>query len=135
MTDDSSRGLLDTSVVIGLAAIPPEHIPSETYLSAITLAELVQGVHMTADAAERGRRLERVQWAEKSFRRPLPFDENAARLYGTLIGLVVSAGRNPRPRRIDLMIAATAASNDLPLYTRNAKDLAGIESRLRVVLV
>lgn len=135
MTDESDRGLLDTSVVISLAAIPPERIPRDSYLSAITVAELAQGVHMAPDAAERGRRLERVQWAENTFRRPLPFDENAARLYGTLVGLVVAAGKNPRPRRIDLMIAATAAANGLPLYTRNAKDLVGIDSRVQVIPV
>lgn len=135
MTATTDRGLLDTSVVIGLAGIAVERIPNESYLSAITLAELLQGVHMTHDSAKRGLRVERVNWVSRTFRLPLPFDDRAARLYGTLVSLVIAAGRNPRPRRLDLMIAATAESNDLPLITRNAKDLVGIETRVRVVSV
>lgn len=135
MMETASRGLLDTSVVIALAGIAPEHIPSKSYLSAITLAELLQGVHMTSDPEIRGQRVERVNSITSTFRQPLPFDERAARLYGTLVSLVIAAGRNPRPRRLDLMIAATAQANDLPLFTRNAKDLLGIESRVQVVSI
>lgn len=128
-----TKGLLDTSVVIAFASIARHRIPEVSFLSAVTLAELVQGVQMTSDPTERIRRLERVQWVESAFRRPLPFDDTIARTYGVLVGLVIAAGRNPRPRRMDLMIAATAAGNDLPLYTLNAKDLAGTAERLEVI--
>jgi predicted nucleic acid-binding protein len=63
---------------------------------------------------------------------PLPFDGDAAARYGTLVALVISAGRDPRPRRMDLMIAAIASSWSLPLYTRNAADFKGLDSVLRV---
>lgn len=39
------------------------------------------------------------------------------------------------PRRIDLMIAATVASVDLPFYTRNPDAFNGIESSVLVVPV
>lgn len=39
------------------------------------------------------------------------------------------------PRRLDLMIAATAGTRNVPVYTRNAKDLQGIEPRVKVVEV
>jgi predicted nucleic acid-binding protein len=49
---------------------------------------------------------------------------------------VLSAGRKARGRRaFDLLIAATALSRELPLYTRNPGDLAGLGGLLEVVLV
>jgi len=132
MTEPRTQGLLDTSVLVDLPEVPPDALPATTYVSAVTLAELAQGVHMARDAAVRARRLERLQEVENLYRSPLPFDEAAARSYGLLVGLVVAAGRDPRPRRMDLMIAATAAAHGLPLFTRNDSDLRGLESALRV---
>jgi predicted nucleic acid-binding protein len=66
---------------------------------------------------------------------PLPFDASAARHYGHLVAQVIAAGQNPRPRRLDLMIAATARANDLPLYTRNPKDFGALHSSLVIVAV
>ena len=75
-----------------LPEVPPDALPATTYVSAVTLAELAQGVHMARDAAVRARRLERLQEVENLYRSPLPFDEAAARSYGLLVGLVVAAG-------------------------------------------
>jgi len=48
---------------------------------------------------------------------------------------VTAVGRRARGARIiDLMIAATALANDLPLYTRNAKDLYGLEDLIEIVV-
>jgi len=47
--------------------------------------------------------------------------------------LVLAHGRQPRPRRLDLMIAAVALSNDLPLITLNRDDFLGLDSVLTVV--
>jgi hypothetical protein len=47
----------------------------------------------------------------------------------------VAASRNPKPRKNDLMIAATAVANSLPLYTANVDDFKGLESMLEVVEV
>ncbi|MFF5034548.1 PIN domain-containing protein [Nocardia salmonicida] len=63
----------------------------------------------------------------------MPFDEAAATRYGTLVALTIAAERDPRPRRMDLLIAAIASANDLPLYTRNAADFEGLESMLEIV--
>jgi predicted nucleic acid-binding protein len=40
--------------------------------------------------------------------------------------------RNPRGRIADLMIAATALAEELPLFTANADDFAGLDRLIRV---
>ncbi|MCL1907518.1 MAG: hypothetical protein FWG08_06370, partial [Propionibacteriaceae bacterium] len=62
-------------------------------------------------------------------------DGEAATVFGELAALVLATGRHPRPRRMDLMIAATAAVRRLPLYTANPHDFSGLEAVLTVVPV
>ena len=73
-----------------------------------------------------------LQHVEATFD-PLPYDQGAARLYGQICAAVRAAGREPRKRASDLMIAATAASNQLPLYTANPDDFKGAEGFVEVV--
>lgn len=120
------RGLLDTSVVIDLDRVDPDRLPEESAIAAVTLAELAAGPHATRDEDERARRQDRLQWAATTWD-PLPFDTDAARLYGRVFAAVRAAGRAVRPRVADLLIASTAASNDLPLFTRNPRDFEGLE--------
>ena len=54
------RGLIDTSVVIGLEQIAAGALPGELSIAAITLAELAAGPHATDDPAERARRQDRL---------------------------------------------------------------------------
>ena len=56
-----------------------------------------------------------------------------AESYGLLANMVRQAGRNPRPRRMDLLIAATAVRHGFSLATRNAADLRHLERVLTVV--
>ncbi len=135
MTERRPRGVLDTSVVIDFAVIDEAALPLEAAITAVTLAELSQGPHLAKDAQTRASRVERLQVVESVYRSPLPFDAPAARRYGALVGLVVAAGRQVRPRRVDLMIAAIASSHGLPLYTRNRQDLERLEGLLDIVAV
>lgn len=110
-------------------------MPAELAISAVSLAELAAGPHATTDPAERARRQERLQLAEATFE-PLPFDATAARAYGSIYSAVAGSGRKARGRRaVDLLIAATAAAFDLPLYTRNPRDFSGLEGLLAVSAV
>ena len=130
-----ARGLVDTSVLIDLDVIDPTHLPSELAVSAISLAELAAGPHATRDAGERARRQDRLQRTEATFD-PLPVDGNVARAYGRVYAAVVVTGRKARGRRAtDLLIAATALAADLPLYTRNPADFAGLAALLDIVAV
>lgn len=96
------------------------------------MAELQQGVAMAKDPVARAARSEMLGAATVDFE-PLPFDGEAAARYGTLVALTLLAKRDPRPRRMDLMIAAIASARQLPLYTRNDKDFRGLEGMVEIV--
>lgn len=124
MSAATTRGLLDTSVVIVLESISTDRLPDEQAISALTLAELVAGPLATEDKAEQARRQDRLQRIE-SLMDPLPFDAAAARAYGRVYAATRSAAREPHgSRAVDLMIAAIALSRDLALYTLNGEDFA-----------
>ncbi len=131
---EPSRGLLDTSVVIDHDVVDPALLPDESAISAVTLAELAAGPHATSDEQERARRQDRLQWAAATWD-PLPFDAEATRIYGRLFAAAKAAGRTSRSRLADLLIAATAAANGLPLYTRNPADFAGLQPIVTVKAV
>lgn len=132
---NSIRGLVDTSVLIELERVRPEQLPDEIAVAAVSLAELAAGPHATDDPMERARRQERLQRVEATFT-PLPFGASAARAYGHVYAAIVVQGRKARGRRaVDLLIAATALASDLPLYTRNPPDFAGLEDLVEIVPV
>ena len=133
VTERPPRGLIDTSVVLELERLDSEGLPFELAISALTLAELAAGPHVASDANERGVRQDRLQRAEAAFD-PLPFDAAAARAYGRVYSAVASMGPKARgARAVDLLIAATAAAANLPLYTRNVDDFRGLEDVVAVV--
>ncbi|MGL4178050.1 MAG: type II toxin-antitoxin system VapC family toxin [Dermatophilaceae bacterium] len=115
------RALLDTSVVIDFPAAEVAEIAAEVAVSAVTIAELQFGVTSAADPLTQLRRRRRVQAILDRFE-VLPFDVVTAEHYGVLATLVGQSGRNPRPRPMDLQIAATAACHGLILLTRNGSD-------------
>ncbi|HEX2805916.1 MAG TPA: type II toxin-antitoxin system VapC family toxin [Kineosporiaceae bacterium] len=123
--------VLDTSVVIA-SDVPS--LDGELAISAVTLAELHFGVLVAGDAGARAERLRRLALVERLFD-PLPVDEAVAREYGVLAAAVVHAGRQPRARVMDLLIAATARAHGARLYTRNPGNLLGLEELVDVVPV
>jgi predicted nucleic acid-binding protein len=130
------RGLLDTSVVVSLDRVVPGQLPAESAIAAMTLAELAAGPHATDDEDERARRQDRLQRVEAMLD-PLPFDAAAARAYGRIYAATRARRRKPRgARAVDLMIAAVALANDLPLFTCNPDDFEHLEEvglKLQVV--
>lgn len=125
----SLRAILDTSVLIATDLQPLE---GELAISAVTLAELHFGVLVTTDAAVRAERLRRLSDLQRRFD-ALPVDDDVATSYGQLAAAVVAAGRQPRSRVMDILVAATAHAHAARLYTRNAGDLAGVEHLIEIV--
>ncbi|MFE4173185.1 type II toxin-antitoxin system VapC family toxin [Streptomyces sp. NPDC056909] len=143
MAAEYAQGLLDTNIVILRKWLDPGELPAEVAISAITLAELSAGPHEVRrnedqgdydEHAERARRLDILQRAENEFD-PIPFDAEAARLYGRIRAAVISTGRKPRSRVADLMIAAIAIAEELPLFTTNPDDYKGLDGLLTLVPV
>lgn len=127
-----SPWLLDTSVVIDLtdpAVIPA--LPEVTAISVVTLAELAAGPLVTDDDAERARRQRHLQEVEALYD-PIPVDGAAARAFGEIVSAVRRAGRQPRRRQFDLLIAAVARANRLAVATRNPLDFAGLDELIEV---
>lgn len=129
-----TRGLIDTNIIIRLALIDSAQLPDEMVISTVTLAELSAGPHHASDPAERARRTSILQHTEATFE-PLPFDAVAARAFGLVAAAVLAAGRKPRSRVVDLMIASIAMVNRLPLYTTNPDDFVGLDDLVRLVPV
>lgn len=126
--------LLDTCVVIDFEHVELGALGSITgMVSAVTIGELAYGLD-TDDPIERTHRIERMYTTLEQFD-VLPYDTAAAKLYGTLASLVRRSGRDPRPRRMDLQIAATAAAHSIPVLTSNGRDFAGLERLVRVIEV
>lgn len=128
------RGILDTSTVILLGKLADaKTLPAEPLITAVTLAELSVGLLVAEEESERVARQAQLQQAEADFK-PLAFDADAARAFGSVAASLRRAGRKAAARTYDAMIAATAVANGLPVYTCNPDDFTGIDG-LDVVTV
>ena len=125
------RAVLDTSVLIASSVDP---LAGDLAISTVSLAELHFGVLVAKDATTRAERLRRLTVLQRQFD-ALPVDDAVAASYGELAAAVVAAGRRPRARAMDLLIAATAHAHGATLYTRDAGDLDGLEGLLDIVRV
>lgn len=124
--------LLDTSCVVA----PPgelSEIAETAAISTLTIAELAFGLH-AADPVVAALREQRYRLVLRTFD-PVPYSADAAHWYGAIAATVRRAGRNPRPRRIDLMLASVAADLQAVLVTRNPDDFRGLDEILTVVAV
>ena len=106
-------------------------LPETTAISVVTLAELAAGPLVAADDAERARRQRHLQEVEALYD-PIPVDAAAARALGEIVSAVRQAGRQPRRRQFDLLIAAVARANRLAVATRNPVDFAGVDDLVEV---
>lgn len=125
--------MIDTSVAVDIRDLDADMFPLEVAISALTLGELATGPYAASDELTRARRQSHLQFVEANLE-ALPFESSCARAYGILYAAVHRTGRKSLGgRAVDLMIAATALAHDLPLYTRNAKDLHGLEDLIEIV--
>lgn len=121
------EGILDTSAVILIGQIPSTALPANPRITSITLAELAVGPLVAKDEKERLIRQARLLQTEADFD-PIPFDDRAARVFGTVSANLRQLGRKSAARTYDALIAAVAISRGLPLFTANPGDFEGIDS-------
>ncbi len=115
----ASRGLLDTSVLIASETGRPldtNALPDEVFISVITIAELQAGVLAAADTAARARRLATLD--SVVMLEALTIDVVAAGHWATFRVRLAEEGR--RINVNDLLIAAVAAANNLPIVTQDS---------------
>lgn len=105
----------DEGVKSALARLPPTE--GEIYISAVTVFELLHGVHR-ATSERRAAREAYVENALQTFP-VLPFDEPAARIFATIDATLSAAGN--RLAVEDLMIAATALARGHDVVTRDLR--------------
>jgi tRNA(fMet)-specific endonuclease VapC len=91
---------VDTSTVIVLDQLDREHLPEETLISAVTLAELSVGPLVATHEQERSVRQAWLQQVEADLD-PLPFDAAAARAFGRVSASLQRAGRKTTARAYD----------------------------------
>lgn len=118
-------GLLDTNVVVALSTLSPSQIPTYPLISAITLAELSVGPLVATASDERTRRQLALQTAESTLE-CLPFDAACARRFGAIASELKRSGKKSRSRGMDILIAATAVTHNLALFTANVGDFDDI---------
>jgi predicted nucleic acid-binding protein len=129
------RAILDTNILIDGPLTVPAGI-TEVAVTSISYAELRFGIATVSAQPElRIERQLRLDAITESFGEGLPFDDRAALSYGYITELVLGAGRSPRGRIPDLMIAAIALAHGATLITRDGKDFAGIEHVLNILQV
>ena len=131
--------LLDTNVISETVKPRPDktvhgwielQIPSDLFLAAQTMGELVRGARKVREQA---RREQFERWIEQDLARQfdgrvLPFDASTAAVWGRLMGDGDRAGR--RPSAADAQIAAVAIQHDLTFVTRYVKDFQNFDIRL-----
>ncbi len=131
--------LLDTNVISELIKPSPKErvlrwladlSALDLYLSSVTWGELARGPAKLPD----GRRRKRLtRWIEEDLARQfdgriLPFDQQAAAVWGEIMG---AGDRLGAPRAaIDAQIAAMAIRYALTLTTRNIADFEGMPVKL-----
>ena len=104
---------------------PLASLPDEGLVSVITVAELRLGVLVASDPAIRAQRLATLSEVEAL--EPLPLDDAAGRAFAEIVA--DSRRRGKRPRILDTLIAATARSRAMPVYTQDAdfEDMVGVD--------
>jgi predicted nucleic acid-binding protein len=111
-------GLLDTSALIAAEegrSIREEGLPENAVISIITVAELRAGILTASDIESRDRRLSTLE--RLSGAAVFPIDHRVAGVWAGMRAYLAASGE--RVSVNDLWIAATAASNRMPVITQD----------------
>ena len=99
-----------------------DQAPSSVFTTTITMAEILYGVESLPPGKRQTQLLAAVEqmFAEQFEGRLLPFDEESARVFASIVAFRKTTGRPIS--QMDAMIAAIARSNRAVLSTRNSAD-------------
>jgi tRNA(fMet)-specific endonuclease VapC len=120
-TDTLSEILRARNSNVVAQAVAYKAIHNQLTISAITVMEIVKGMHKMGRTAALNRFLQGIQSSEV-----LPFDQPCAEIAGRIYGDLESAGQPIG--RADVMIAAIALQHDLTLVTGNTRHYQYIQS-------
>lgn len=110
---------------ITIEKLEPYYKYEEAYIAAITVAELLTGVHMAKNIASRVRRSSFVEGIISNI--PiLEFDEQVARTYAEVYAHFIKTRAKNTTNTHDLLIAATAITHGFPVLTNNTQDFEKI---------
>ncbi|HMJ72912.1 MAG TPA: PIN domain-containing protein [Solirubrobacterales bacterium] len=117
-SQEDSRGLLDTSVLIAIESgrsLRTEAIPETVAISVVTKAELRVGIFAAENIETRDRRLATFELANRIV--SLPVDEAVSRAWAQMRAYARASEQKVRVN--DMWIAATAAAQEIPVLTQD----------------
>ena len=123
VVSEAMRPWPEPGVIRWMDALPA----SEVWISAITVAEIYQGVALLPEGMRKRVLFEMAykMFAEDFSGQCLPFDCQAAKEYAVVVAQRTYLGRPVSVE--DAQIAAISLAGDLVLATRNVKDFSGIK--------
>ncbi|MGU3435864.1 PIN domain-containing protein [Actinomycetes bacterium M1A6_2h] len=129
--------LLDTNILIASSS-EGEKLPDLTgfedlVVSSLSYSELRMGIAATTDLRRYRQREARLSQIVSVYGEGIAYDDAAATCYGTITIAIADRGGQPKARRMDRMIAATALVHGYALVTRNTKDFTDIADMVELV--
>jgi toxin FitB len=135
-----SRYLLDTNIISAAAPTAAvrrqdlidwmESNSSDLFLSAVTIAEIADGIAKAKREGDRRKANDLSAWLRTLLHlysdRVLPFDSPTAKIAGALSDL--ARGRGHAPGFADIVIAATAQRHKLVVLSRNQRHFAPMDA-------
>lgn len=123
--------VLDTCILID---DEPIRLPdgAQWAISVASISELHFGVLVARSDVQRAARLRRLSRIERTLD-ALPVTAEVARIHAAMAAHLKYLGGQPRPRAMDLLVAATAAHERATLLTHNLKDFKGLDEFVSVV--
>ena len=118
--------LLDTNALLDDA-----DVDAPSSVSVVSMIELASGLNALLPADVLATRRARYDQLAATYA-PIPVNERVLAAYREVDAAVRRIGRTPRPRRLDLVIAATAVAYGLDLVTSNLADFRGLGSLFTV---
>lgn len=137
MATESIAALLDTNILLALVN-PAEPTPDlgdcdEVFVSSLSWAELVRGLHSSVDLLEYKRRRRNLDQLAELFGEGVPFGDECLGSYDLVLDALAERGKSLRANLMDHLIAATAHTHELTIVTRDRLGFVGLEEFVPII--